>query len=113
MLTPFQLQNVVRLQVTHALDVGQREGIGFAADFNHQAAHHRKGQWHFDPETTALACPLLQFDAAVHLANHVLHGVKADTAPGNLRDLVAHAETRQEQKAQQFFFAHLFGGFGR
>ncbi|MNS25626.1 hypothetical protein D3C72_575240 [compost metagenome] len=111
MLAAFDLHDIRRLQVAHALNVRQREGIGFVADFHHQAAHHRQGQRHLKVETTALARRLLQHHRAAQLPDHVLHRIQADAATGHLGDLVAQTETGQEQERQQFLFAQLSGGF--
>ena len=92
MLTPFQLHDFVGTYVTHPLNVRQRKGIRFAADFHHQTAHYRQRQRHFQMETAALPRALVQFDAATQLANHVLNRVQTDASTGHLGDLVAHAE---------------------
>ncbi|MNF03528.1 hypothetical protein D3C80_2028660 [compost metagenome] len=55
-------------------------------------------------ETAALARRLLQFHCAAQLADHVLHRVQPDAAPGDFRNGVAQAEARQEQERQQLLF---------
>ncbi|MNO75825.1 hypothetical protein D3C76_668870 [compost metagenome] len=111
MLATFDLHNIRRLQITHALNVRQRKGIGLVANLHHQAAHHRQGQRHFKMETTALARRLLQHHRTAQLPDHVLHRIQADATTGHLGDPVAQAETGQEQERQQLFFAQLRGGF--
>ncbi|MNG06207.1 hypothetical protein D3C84_894350 [compost metagenome] len=104
MLTPLDLHDVRGFQIAHAFDVSQREGVSLSADFHHQAAHHRQGQRYFEMETAALARRLLQFHCAAQLADHVLHRVQPDAAPGDFRNGVAQAEARQEQERQQLLF---------
>ncbi|MNN21260.1 hypothetical protein D3C81_1345740 [compost metagenome] len=110
MLAAFDLHDIRRLQVAHALDMGQREGIGFVADVHHEAAHHRQGQRYLKVETTALACRLLQHHRAAQLPDHVLHCIQADAATGHLGDRVAQTETGQEQERQQLLFTQLSSG---
>ena len=99
-LAAFQLHDVVGRQVAHAFDMRQGKGIGFFADFHHQAAHHRQGQRHLKMEATALPRRLFQHHCAAQLANHMLHRVQAHTAPGHFGDFVPQAEPRQEQEGQ-------------
>ncbi|MNY29999.1 hypothetical protein D3C86_1640780 [compost metagenome] len=74
-LPTLDLHNVRRLQIAHAFDMREREGIGFVADFHHQTAHHRQGQRHFEVEAAALARRLFQHHRTAQLADHVLHRV--------------------------------------
>eukprot|EP00659_Diplonema_papillatum_P016151 gene16150-biopygen16266 len=113
MLAAFQLHDVVGRKIAHALDVGQREGVGLFANFHHQAAHYRQGQRHLQVEATALPRRLLQHHRAAQLAHHMLHRIQADPAPRDLGDLVPQAEPRQEQEREQFLFAQAQGGFQR
>ncbi|MNF92286.1 hypothetical protein D3C84_749260 [compost metagenome] len=64
-------------------------------------------------EATAFTCRLLQHDRSAQLADHVLHCVQADTAPGDFSDCVAQTETGQEQERQQLLFTQLRGRIGR
>ncbi len=64
-------------------------------------------------ETTALARRLLQHHRAAQLPDHVLDRVQADAASGHFGDLVAQAETGQEQEGQQLLFAQAGGGLLR
>ena len=111
-LATFELDDLLRFQLAHALDVRQREGVGLLADLHHQAAHHGQGQRHLDVKQRSLPLALLHAHAAAQLADHVLHGVQSDAATGHLGDLLAHAEAGQEEKRQEFLLAQLRHGLG-
>ncbi|MNN70505.1 hypothetical protein D3C81_1863580 [compost metagenome] len=64
MLAPFDLHDLLGGHFQRAFDVGKREGIGLATHLDHQAAHHRQGQWHLQMEATALTRHLGQLDGA-------------------------------------------------
>lgn len=64
-------------------------------------------------EAAALPWLLAQLDRAAQFANHVLHRIQPDAAPGHFGHLVAQAEAGQEQECQQFRFAHARHGVGR
>lgn len=64
-------------------------------------------------EAAALPGHLGQLDSAAQFAHHVLHRIQPDAAPGHFGDLVAQAEARQEQEAQQLRLAHLRHGVSR
>ncbi|MCY1396069.1 hypothetical protein D9M71_110290 [compost metagenome] len=95
-LTPFDLDDVGCRQIDRALDVRQRKAIGLAADFDHQATHHRQRQRHFQVKSAALPCHLLQRDRTAQLPDHVLDCIEPDPAAGHLRDRVTQAEAGQE-----------------
>jgi len=106
-LAAFKLHDFVRLQVTHTLDMRQREGIGLVCDLNHQAADHGQGQRYFQMEAATTLRSVLQHNGTAQQAHHVLNGVQPHATPRNLGHDVTQAEPRQKQKGQQFFFAQL------
>ncbi|MCY1424934.1 hypothetical protein D9M71_407070 [compost metagenome] len=63
-------------------------------------------------ETGAAAAALFHAHAAAQLAHHVLYRVQADATPGDLGNLVAHAEAGQEEEGQQLFLGQSRAGLG-
>ena len=91
-LTAFKLHDVFGLQVAHALDMGQREGIRLVCHFNHQAAHHGQSQRHLKVEAAAMLRGVLQHNGTAQQAHHMLYGIQPHTAPRDFGHGVAQAE---------------------
>ncbi|MCY1456733.1 hypothetical protein D9M71_739740 [compost metagenome] len=64
MLTPLDLYDGLSGQLQGALDMGQGEGIGLAANLDYQTAHHRQRQRHLQVEAAALPAGLGQHNRA-------------------------------------------------
>ena len=105
MLAAFEQSNLLCRELERSNDVGEGKGVGLPGDLRQQGANDGERHRQLQLEPGPFAGQGSHAHRAVHLLDHVLHGIETYAATGHVSHGALHRKTRQEEEGEQLGFA--------
>ncbi len=111
-LPPFERIDLLPRKPDDARDERERKRVRLAADLCEHRAQDRKRDGKLQLKGRAESRDRRDTHGAADVPDHVLHGIQADTAAGDVRDPILQRKSRQEQEFEQLSVGQRVGRFG-